>query len=288
MTIRSILRLAAVLAALSPPAVAAQTVYEIPDDLSYLNLPGDPAEYVRLVAAGERNPDKMFHMGCPSDGGWVGAVFDGLEAAAETNTVARDKLYGALVLGERRCPADEARLRSFHIDSFRRDYEEGRNVLPKVAMGWSTDPEVHALVRRVARDMDVYPMGRYVAALVMIKHRMQDGTSLLEAQRAVVLDLASAPRIAYSRYMDDSIDWEGEMVELLVAEYGDAFRCEYERIVGEHRPPKPVKPRPERKRIGWALTKEEAERLGVTLPPGVDFHTPPPEPKPCPGTGAGR
>lgn len=295
MTIRPILRLAAALAALPPSAAAAQTVYEIPRDLRYLGFPGDPAEYVRLVIAGERNPRMMLEMGCPSDGGWAGAAFDLLEAEAKTDTVARDKLWQALFWAKR-CPADAPRFERLRIDDLRRNYEEGRDV--GVAWGWreSTDPEVHALIREIARDGDVSPPSRYLAAQVMIAHRMQDGTSRLEAERLVVLDLASAPSTAYASGRNaDPVDenvWEGETVGRLVAEYGDAFRCEYERIVKEHRPPpEPVKLPPDvkRKKIGRALTREEAERLGVTLPPppppGPDFQPPPPKPKPCPGAG---
>ncbi len=292
MTIRPILRLAAVLTALSPLPVAARTVYEIPRDLLYLGFHGDPAEYVRMVAAGERDPRKTFRMGCPSDGGWAGAVYDGLLAKAKADPLVRDKLLAAVGSSARECPADAARFERFRIDSFRRDYDEGRLHLSVWAWGGSANPEVHALVREIARDGDVSPYARYVAAKSMIAHRMQDGTPELEALRAVVLDLASAPAIGsggggfgYESTLREDV-WEGRAVGRLVAEYGDAFRCEYERIVGEHRPPpKLVERPPGRKPLGWALTREEAERLGVTLPPGVVFAEPPTQPKPCPGAG---
>lgn len=145
------------------------------------------------------------------------------------------------------------------LHSVCRSYEEGPGITGTHAFAASRDPEAHALIRAVARDGDVWPIGRYSAAQTMIARRMQDGLSEMEAERPVVLDLASAPAIGceYSGHGQESmLDedlWEARAVRRLVAEYGDAFRCEYERIVKERRPrPEPVKlpPDPKGRRSG--------------------------------------
>jgi len=64
-----------------------------PATFSILRFNGDPAEYVRMVLAGERRPRDMFEMGCPSDGGWAEAVYDGLLAKAEADPLVRDNCW---------------------------------------------------------------------------------------------------------------------------------------------------------------------------------------------------
>jgi len=85
MTIRNT-TLAAVLAvALGAPSALAAQEYELPDSLARYGIPADPSEFVRQVAAGEMSGWDLFLAGCPSEGGWAGAAFAAMTAAAESD-----------------------------------------------------------------------------------------------------------------------------------------------------------------------------------------------------------
>ena len=83
MTIRNTTFAAVAAAVLASPGLPAQDLS--PDSLARLGLPADPSEFVNEVAAGEQSGWDVFAAGCPSGGGWAGAAFAAMMAAAETD-----------------------------------------------------------------------------------------------------------------------------------------------------------------------------------------------------------
>lgn len=194
--------------ALSAPSAAAQR-YEIPYHLAHLNLPADPAEFIHQAVNHERNLSEVWQFGCPSEvGGYAGAVFDMLFEAAENDFEVRRALASGGGSPSMDCEADFARWRTWYSHLFEREYRAdlydrentGRPAIIMVEKAVSLlrdsrDPAHHALVREVACDGEVYDPVRVDAVEAMVAHRVRAGTPKLEAERDVMLDMATAPAI---------------------------------------------------------------------------------------------
>ncbi len=196
MTIRNT-TLAAVLAAAfaAPPALAAQE-YELPDSLARYEIPADPNELVRQVAAGGRGAWRIFVPGCPSEGGWAGAAFAAMTEAAETDPhvqrelaraigaelqTARDHEHGGRDKNAPlRCPAEHPALEAWLAAQLRREWERGLLAPDADGMGRSvvvgtllreivsgTEASTRELARDIARDPGVWEPWREHAARVL-------------------------------------------------------------------------------------------------------------------------
>lgn len=235
---------------LSASSATAQR-YEIPDRLGYLNLPADPAEFIRQAVNHERNLYEVWEFGCPSVvGGYAGAVFDMLLEAAATDFEIRRAITTGGGSPPMDCAVDFARWKTWYFDLLEREYRAGLHhrdntnepaiLLHKAItlLRGSTDPAHHALAREIARDAKVYDAWRMDAVEAMVAHRMQAGTPKLEAEREVMLDMATAPAIHASDQYLDSSSWEWLTVKRL-SEHFDGFWCEYNRLAYENRTPDP-------------------------------------------------
>ena len=241
-------------AALAAPDLAAQN--GPPDSLAWLGLPADPEEFPRLVAENELRAAQLFRVGCPSEGGWVGAAFRATEREAETEILVRQSLVSALGSQIRRrdrwglepqCPSELVRFEAWLAGQLRREWRDGllatgseRPTLVLdllLSLNSSTNPATHALVRGIARDSTVHEEFRNFAARFMVDHRFGASTigknllgdparleRYLNAYQSVLFDLATGPPL---------LEFEASGREILRTRRGVVFEREYERVLME-------------------------------------------------------
>lgn len=197
MTIRNTTFAAVAAAVLASPGLPAQDLS--PDSLARLGLPADPSEFVNEVAAGEQSGWDVFAAGCPSGGGWAGAAFAAMMAAAETDAHvlrelaqklgdellrARELEHGRVnhyevdAVGQRRpvpmkpqCPSELPGHEAWLAAQLRREWERGLLAGESTVAGTllraivsATAPEAFEVVRGIARDPAVWEPWREDAA----------------------------------------------------------------------------------------------------------------------------
>ena len=214
---------AAVLAAVlgAPAAVAAQE-YELPDSLARYGIPADPNEFVRQIAAGDQLMiADLFVAGCPSEGGWAGAAFEAVKAAAETDPhVQRELAYklGSQLQRARDhehggrdsnrppdCPSELPAYEAWLAEQLRREWEQGLLGGPPVTMArggwvvedidcWTRDAQARAAGGGKCQPEEVTVTGRGESVVVgTLLSKIVSGTE--PSTRELVRDIAMDPAV---------------------------------------------------------------------------------------------